>query len=57
MLGVDPGIGGDLKVILLVTFVDGAKKNFCDERTNERISDIGHLTPYGQTGVSVEIVM
>ena len=42
MLGVDPGIGGDLKVILLVTFVDWAKKKIL-WRTNEW-TDIGHWT-------------
>ena len=45
--GLTPGVGGDPKVILFVTFVDWAKKKNCD----------AHRTKDGKTDVIVEIVM
>ena len=40
MAGVDPGgSGGDPKVILLVTFVDWAKKNFVTDGPTNGLTD------------------
>ena len=43
---VGQGSGGDPKMILLVTFVDWAKKKVCDERTDRWIDRCVDLCRY-----------